>query len=72
MFRFEIPPRREPPPPPPPSVGALLTLMMEDRQATRAENAATSAELQTDRAPTTAIFKEEKFMKTLTTTDQNP
>ena len=46
--------------------------MMEDRQATLAEIAATSAELQADGAPTTTIFKEEKFMKTPTTTDQNP
>ena len=46
MFHFSMPPRKEPPPPPPPTVEALLALLMEDRQATRAESAATIAALQ--------------------------
>ena len=46
MFHFSMPPRKEPPPPPPPTVEALLALLMEDRQATRAESAVTIAALQ--------------------------
>ena len=45
MFHYSMAPRN-PPPPPPPSVETLLALMMEDREATRAESAATIAALQ--------------------------
>ena len=41
MFHLSMPPRREPPPPPPPMAEALLALMIEYRQATHAESAAT-------------------------------